>query len=614
MSFSLYYRKKRNQHLFQSLEKSDLGLEHMQNYIPIYNRFFSLNETNKNSVNLNSHNYITHFTHSVDNHIIKGKVMNSKTEKANVREMFIKYGPLLDPLKYLAGKYDLKHTEILPQFGEKCPIEKMDDPNNCAYVDAFMTYLTSNILHHHNFYHGLDFYGSFVGMKKNFEYDIVDDMEMIHNNSFFHKNNNKLFDLPEDINMNYFDNSSRNYKDRIVIGDEESVLSITSFESDVMDVFKNTKQMEKLPPIHSENTCVNIYEAEQKNGDTVDSIMKLKDNEIDSEDDASSTSSSSIINPITGKEEKNVWEDARGAGARGAGARGADTRGAETSDSGTEASDNEEYEDDDQGSSMCSDESEEPMIVRIHKFPCQAIFLEKCHDTLDSLMVSGDLSEKEWISALFQVIIILYTYQKCFNMTHNDLHTNNIMFIETDKQFLYYCVEGVHYKVPTYGRIYKIIDFGRAIYKYEDHIICSDSYHPEGDAATQYNCPPYFNKNKPKLEPNMSFDLCRLACSIYDFFIEDLDEVDQMKKMSPTFCIINDWVKDDKGRNILYKQSGEERYPDFKLYKMIARTVHNHSPKDQFQRSQFEKFKIAKKKINKKAHIMNIDKLPVYFK
>jgi len=93
-----------------------------------------------------------------------------------------------------------------------------------------------------------------------------------------------------------------------------------------------------------------------------------------------------------------------------------------------------------------------------------------------------------------------------------------------------------------------------------------------------------------------------------------LDEVEQMKKMSPTFSIINDWVKDDKGRNILYKQSGEERYPDFKLYKMIARTVHNHSPKDQFQRSQFEKFKIAKKKINKKAHIMNIDKLPVYFK
>lgn len=602
MTFSIYYRKKRNQHLFQSLEKSDLGLENMQNYIPIYNRFFSLNDTNKNGVNLNSYNYITHYMNSVDNHIIKGKVMNSKTEKASVREIFIKYGPLLDPLKYVAGKYELGHTEILPHYGEKCPVEKMDDVNNSAYVDAFMTYLTSNILHHHNFYHGLDFYGSFIGIKKNFEYDMIDDIEMVYNNTFFHKHNNKLFDLPENFDTNYFDNSSRNYKNRITIGDDESVLSITSFESDVMDVFKMTKNVDKLPPINN-NACVSIYEAEENN---VDSIMKLKANkhDSDSDDDASSTSSCSFIN---GKEDEGASEV--GASEGGASEVGASEAGASAS-----TSDIEEYEDDSQDSSMCSDESEEPLIVRIHKFPCQAIFLEKCHDTLDSLMVNGDLSEKEWISALFQVIIILYTYQKCFNMTHNDLHTNNVMFIETEKQFLYYCVDGVHYKVPTYGRIYKIIDFGRAIYKYEDHIICSDSYHPEGDAGTQYNCAPYFNKNKPKLEPNMSFDLCRLACSIYDFFIDDLDEVEQMKKMSPTFCIINDWVKDDKGRNILYKQSGEERYPDFKLYKMIARSVHNHSPKDQFQRPQFEKFKIAKKKINKKAHIMNIDKLPIYFK
>ena len=123
MTFSIYYRKKRNQHLFQSLEKSELGLENMQNYIPIYDRFFSLNDTNKNGINLNSCNYITHYINSVDSHIIKGKVLNSKTEKSSVREMFIKYGPLLDPLKYLAGKYDLDHIHHLPKHKEKCFIE-----------------------------------------------------------------------------------------------------------------------------------------------------------------------------------------------------------------------------------------------------------------------------------------------------------------------------------------------------------------------------------------------------------------------------------------------------------------------------------------------------------
>ena len=30
--------------------------------------------------------------------------------------------------------------------------------------------------------------------------------------------------------------------------------------------------------------------------------------------------------------------------------------------------------------------------------------------------------------------MMLITYQKLFNLTHNDLHTNNIMYIETDKR------------------------------------------------------------------------------------------------------------------------------------------------------------------------------------
>ena len=32
----------------------------------------------------------------------------------------------------------------------------------------------------------------------------------------------------------------------------------------------------------------------------------------------------------------------------------------------------------------------------------------------------------------------LITYQKVFDFTHNDLHTNNIMYQKTDKEFLYY--------------------------------------------------------------------------------------------------------------------------------------------------------------------------------
>ena len=150
------------------------------------------------------------------------------------------------------------------------------------------------------------------------------------------------------------------------------------------------------------------------------------------------------------------------------------------------------------------------------------------------------------------------------------------MYVPTDKKHIFYTYKKRNYKVPTFGRLFKIIDYGRAIYKYKKKLICSDSFHKEGDASTQYNCEPYMDENKPRLEPNFSFDLCRLGCSIFDYLIEDLKEVDELDD-APIIKIITDWCKDDKGRNIMYKVNGQERYPEFKLYKMIARTVHNHT-------------------------------------
>ena len=44
---------------------------------------------------------------------------------------------------------------------------------------------------------------------------------------------------------------------------------------------------------------------------------------------------------------------------------------------------------------------------------------------------------------------------------------------------------------------------------------------------------------------------------------------------------------------------------------MIARTVHNHTPQVQLDDIIFDKYKINRKKANKKK-IIDIDKLPVY--
>ena len=88
-------------------------------------------------------------------------------------------------------------------------------------------------------------------------------------------------------------------------------------------------------------------------------------------------------------------------------------------------------------------------------------------------------------------------------------------------------------------------------------------------------------------------------------------EVDD-PKLPAVIKIIIDWCFDDKGRNVLYKNNGDERYQEFKLYKMIARTVHNHVPATVLKKKYFEKYIVLKKKITKTANVMNIDTLPCY--
>ena len=65
-------------------------------------------------------------------------------------------------------------------------------------------------------------------------------------------------------------------------------------------------------------------------------------------------------------------------------------------------------------------------------------------------------------------------------------------------------------------------------------------------------------------------------------------------------------------KNILYKKNNNERYPDFKLYKMISRTVHHLEPHNVINEPIFKHFSVFEKQINK-AKLMNIDEIPVMF-
>ena len=109
----LKYQKRKNSELFKSLESSNfLFLSKIQNYIPIYNRFFSLNKTNFNNINLNHNWYISDINgeelkdKSIRNSQIYSCIIkNINTQKIKYKNVFFKLAPLIDPYKLLVGKY-----------------------------------------------------------------------------------------------------------------------------------------------------------------------------------------------------------------------------------------------------------------------------------------------------------------------------------------------------------------------------------------------------------------------------------------------------------------------------------------------------------------------------
>ena len=563
---NINYKNNNNENLFDNFEAIELlNLEDPQNYIPIYNLFFALNENNYNSINLNNNNNIVSLIEKINENLF---LCNIKDISDNIekKKVFFKLSGIMDPYKYISGKYINLNINNLPKFNSDLSNQKINLPYNSSYVDSFFSFLSSKLLNDMNFIHGIDFYGSFIGYKNNFNIDIYDEVESFSTNDYFCNNLNKIFNF---INSDYeklmFNDSRKNKK---ALNINNNYIELKDFTN--LDINDNTLNN------NSKNNSNLEYELVYKD----DNIISNTNNQNKNSNKNLTSSSCSSRSSITDNE--NSEEDSE-------------------EDSGEDSEEDSEEDSDE-------DSEEEKIIISINKFPIQVICLEQCENTLDYLFVNDLIKDEELGCIIVQILMILITYQKIFNFTHNDLHTNNIMYIPTDKNYLYYKIDNKHYKIKTFGKIFKIIDFGRSIYKIKNKCIYNDSFNIDGDAHTQYNYPPFYNKNRKLVEPNFSFDLCRLGCSIYDYLNSENDHLKNIK--SSIHKIIINWCYDDNKKNILYKDNGEERYPDFKLYKMISRKVNNHIPKNELlNNSYFDKFIVPKKQIKKNSNIWNIDVL-----
>jgi len=227
-------------------------------------------------------------------------------------------------------------------------------------------------------------------------------------------------------------------------------------------------------------------------------------------------------------------------------------------------------------------------FIKCESMPVSLSLMEKLDKTLDDLLDEEyNMNETEWFSVFFQVAFGLAVAQKYFSFVHNDLHSSNVMFKATTMKFLYFNIDTIYYRIPTYGKITKIIDFARGTFKFGDRWVFSDQFKEDNDAFGQYDYPIDGTLKNCEHKPNPSFDLVRLGTTV----IQRLDELPKVREF------IEQITLDDNDTSLCYDED------TFQLYIDIAHNCHNAVPLNVMARPEFERFKINKNKIPKGQYV-----------
>jgi len=208
--------------------------------------------------------------------------------------------------------------------------------------------------------------------------------------------------------------------------------------------------------------------------------------------------------------------------------------------------------------------------------PVITTVMEKCEGTFYDLLDAHPDTKEAHAAWVAQIVFALAYAQRVYGFVHNDLHGNNVMYVKTDQEFLYYKHQGTCYKVPTFGVLIKIIDFDRASLSLrlagmkEPRFFLSSQFQSDDEAAGQYNIEPFVSQTHPRIGPNPSFDLCRFATSVYwDMFPEGPDT----QTGHPLQDVFTQWMTQQDGSSVFFRTQRDrhDRYHGFDLYKAIAR-------------------------------------------
>jgi hypothetical protein len=523
-----------------SVLKSQRGFQELQTFYPGMG-FFQKSKDITDGDTWFDHMFRISNVHWEENTKTSGKVSlriekNTQESGVEIQDIsgFRKVTHLLDPVRWLQGKYSLPKHSFLPwhQTTWEAAWNKLQDPMNQAYVEALASYAFSRLREENISPHFHYFYGSFCGKAETYSYNITDSyMSYRHARWFWTSQEKGLFKL--------------------------------SYDESIPDEVKDAilKQPDELEDSSDD-------EEPEENEDSEEELTGLDCEAVENES----------LHSVKSVELDSVKEDT--------------SQDSENSD---------DYSDDDEELEIFAD---------VHQFPVMMIFTEMSEGTMDDLLDDCEKVgakpgqakwEHTWKAWIFQIVAALSAAQSILGFTHNDLHSNNVVWSTTKQEYLYYKMrDGTHFKVPTFGKIFRIIDFGRAIFTINNTTFFSDDFKKGNDAAEQFNFGELYEPTEDEAWPNPSFDLCRFTVSIFESLFPECPPIKKNAKIlseepdlivketeSPLYNLLWSWLLCDDGHNVLMDPDGSERYPDFDLYKVITREVHNAVPSEQFTKTLF---------------------------
>ncbi len=535
--------------------------------------------------------------------------LDSKTNtiKTYKQKIFCKRSPLLEPLKIILNEQskitpDITITNISEDLLHNTA-NKINSIHNSSHVEAFGLYCLSKLTENNLCPTFPYYFGCLNGISNIYYHNITEEMPDLYKKKWF------------------IDKSHTGEFEIIYVDLDEHSESCSKSNSsiDLDEILQRTIQSKELDDVSS------ISSMDDEELESLTNVLQNRIDEIDAEDNKPvesvepETKQVDVSNPEEPTQPKIIYPDTDEYNFDGF---DIDVQTGGDQDTYNNTVIDTELEDELDMETIVNMRDflqNKVFFAKFHDMPVNYCFMERLEETLDDLLnTTGGISEEEWLSILFQVVFGLAVANKHYSFVHNDLHSDNILFQSTKETYIYYAVKDVKgvkdkavakkeaqegttskskgkykiYRIPTFGKVTKIIDFARATFKLNDKWIFSDVFMPNGEAAGQYKFPDCADEEYWGCdfigadEPNPSFDLARLARS-----------VKHQVNVKSVYSLIKKWSKSDDGSNMLDKED------DFDLYVDIAKNCHNAVPKHVLHDKIFKKFEIPRTHVPKGKHI-----------